>query len=492
MTVVRSAARQLPAPALAITAVLSVASAGLVVRRPAFALLGPLLALLFLAAARVERRHAVVALLVYLPFQDLVLSRVDGNAQLLARYGPELAVYLIVAPLLVTRFTLIRERLGKLALPLVALVVFWIGTGVWNAVSATTIAIGFRSELRFLPLIVVPLVSATVARDVRVYARTLIFVATFEALLAVVQFVGGPAVRAPFAPSYDISLQGLSVGRVGPPLDTIFGTFPHRNDLGVFLAFAWILLAAAGSRQLGFSRRTGLAIGWLLALGTYVSASREGGIALLIAAIVIARARFHWPLLRLCALGAVAAVAAAAMITPAGSANTYLHPSSLVQRWAVIFTPAAWSATYETNFRLFYLAANAGLVAAEAPVAGFGLGVVSDPRGVEDLSSPIFRTYAGQKAAEFGWYWDGNWALLLLEVGFGGLAMLGVLFMTLISVARRLEHWVGIALICIVFGIAALGFFAATFQQRLPTAILWLLAGTTAALVSRTPADARG
>jgi hypothetical protein len=485
MTRALAAARASPVSVVAAAAAASAGSAALLAKRPSLGVGIVLAALLALAAVRVPARYVVAGVLAYLPLQDLVLSHLQGSAQLVARYGPELAVYAAALPLLVTRFDVIRSRLGRLAVPLALLVVVWLLTALANPVSLETVAIGFRSELRFLPLLVIPLASRTLVEDARLYARILVVAAAVEALVALVEYAGGTAVRRVLAPTYEITLNGITVGKAGPPLDTIFGTFPHRNDLGVFLAFGFAVLAAAGARELGLHRRLAVGIGLLLVLGTFVSGSREGGIVLLVAAVLIGAARTRWPLVRLAALAAVVVVGVVALTAPSTAARPYLHPNALVERWTLLFTPAAWSPTRDANFRLWYLVSNAKLVAREKPVLGYGIGTVTDHRTTRDGSSPVWLTAAGAEAARYGYQWDGNWALLLLEVGFAGIAALLLLLVALVYIGRRSAHWAGDALVAVVAGTAILGFFAATLQQRLPSAILWLLVGLALAAPKR-------
>jgi hypothetical protein len=497
--------RTIPLPLLLATGALSLALAALAASSPGLALALPLTVPVVFLLVRTHPRYVVAALLAYLPFQDLVVSRLGGAPVLAARYLPELAVYVVVAALVLrVPARRVLDRLGPLTIPLGLVVAFWLLTAVWNATSPSTALIGFRSELRFLPLLLVPLLTTTLGRDLRLYGRTLLAVGAFQSLLAVAQVVGGRPVRELFAPQYELIVGGLTAGLAGPDLDTIFGTFAHRNGLGIFLALVWTLYAAAGSRWFGLSPRSGLALGSLLVLGAFLSGSRAGGVMLIVSAILVGRIRFRWPLGRVALLGAIAVAVTGFFLAPyqeratiddRGERLVFLHPSSPLDRWRTVFTREAWSATYYTNFRLYYLAESAGLVAERSPVFGFGIGSVSDPRRIADGTTPAALTLAGQRAIDEGFVWDGGWTLLLMEVGYGGLAALALLFLVLYrlggSIARA--HWTGLALMSLVASVTLLGFLAPIFQQRLPMAIFWLVAGAAAAVAAdRRAAGAAG
>ena len=156
-----------------------------------------------------------------------------------------------------------------------------------------------------------------------------------------------------------------------------------------------------------------------------------------------------------------------------------VNGGSITERWAYVMSPAAWSTNFHNNFRLFLLQENAKLVAESSPAFGFGIGSVSDKRTTLDGSNPLYRTWAGRRALQFRYLYDGQWGLLIMEVGFVGLFALVVLLFALARMALKLlrTHWLALALLAQLAVTIVLGFFATVLQLRLPTAILWLAAG---------------
>jgi hypothetical protein len=222
-------------------------------------------------------------------------------------------------------------------------------------------------------------------------------------------------------------------------------------------------------------------LGSIFVVAIALSGSREAVAGLVLSALVIARQRFRLPVVWVVALvitgGLLFAPALSAVqdTAPAGSVSY----TSLGKRWGSVLSPATWSATPHGNFRLYLLKSEFDAVRADAPLLGFGLGSVMDPRRVADGSSAAYRTSAGRQAAAFRYLFDGNWGLMLLETGFAGIAaLIGAFALAVrfgINLAR--QHWVGLALTASVVALGLIGFFAPVLQLRMPGALLWLLLG---------------
>ncbi|TMJ98182.1 MAG: hypothetical protein E6G67_01035 [Actinobacteria bacterium] len=244
-------------------------------------------------------------------------------------------------------------------------------------------------------------------------------------------------------------------------------------------------LAAAGGERLGLSRRRSVYLGTFIAIAIFLTGSREATAGLVLAAVVVAHVRFRRPIMPMAAAALAAAALSAPFWAPTGGGAPG-SPSALTARWAQIFHPSTWSTSTSntSNFRLALLASNAALVAQSHPLVGFGLGTVSDVRKINDGSSPLLKTHAGQVALRRSFFYDGNWSLLIVEVGFLGIAAVGLLFASLARLGRWLSetHWIGTALLANVVVTFWLGFFAPIMQARVPSLVLWLSAGLAIAL----------
>jgi hypothetical protein len=424
-------------------------------------------------------RWTVAAVIVAIPLQDLALSHSEGLLQLAARYGPEaVAAAAAVAFGLRARTTVLR-RVRFLLVPLGAVVGLWLLSGVVNRVSLSTMAIGLRSELRWLPLAVLVIAAAAPLADARLYGRLLVYLGAAEGTIAVLEAVGGKRIRTAFEPNYHLAVGGVDVGRASPGTNQIPGTFADRHVFALFLVGAIVVLAAAGPRALGLSRRGAIAVAILIGAGVVLSGSREAGLALVPIAATLALLRYGRRAAKI--LTAVGAVGVCGVLIAGAFSGPGIHnldSPKLANRWQALLGRDVWSP--KANFRMRLVLDNSVQVWRHDPVLGFGLGTGSDPRLIEDLSSPVYRSFGGWDLAKDiePYVYDGNWAILILETGFVGIALAAVFFAALARVGLRArEHWAGRALIALIPAVMLLGFATTVLQQRSLAIVLWLMIG---------------
>ena len=247
-----------------------------------------------IALPRVRPQHVLVAIVVYMPFENQVLTYAPAGWTPFIRYAPEALIDLAVILVVMGNLERVWTGLGRLRWPLALLLTSWLGSVIWSGIAPATVFIGLRSELRFLPLLLVAVLSRNPDRDARLYGRALAIVGTVEAAIISVQAIAGAPARDAFAPDWTIQINGVSFADAGfSHPDTNFGTFSNYNAAGAFLVFAWILVAAAGSKRLGLPARVGFFMGCAMATGIALSGSREAGVALAVAAVIIAHVRFR-------------------------------------------------------------------------------------------------------------------------------------------------------------------------------------------------------
>ena len=178
---------------------------------------------------------------------------------------------------------------------------------------------------------------------------------------------------------------------------------------------------------------------------------------------------------------AVAATALSAPFAGSGPNTPNLASRGLVARWQAIFDPAVYSTTQESaNFRLALLRTELAIATQRGLAIGAGAGSVTDRRTLDGRTNPLYDTSVGRKAIAFSYQYDGNWGLLVVEVGALGLAG----YLLLLVACGRLGWrgrlaWCGEALTALVVAILALGFFAPVMQLRLPMLLFWVLVGIT-------------
>ncbi len=178
-----------------------------------------------------------------------------------------------------------RGLLGALA----AVVVVWGIAALHAGISPTTAVVGYRSELRWVPLALVVALTHDHAGDTRWYGRAVVAAATIQSVIAVSEWIGGAPVSAFFSPDYSIVIGGLSVSSASQHVHSIFGTFENHNAFATYLVFAWVVLVALGWRRLGIRRDVQLMLAVLIPFVIVITGSREAAFALVAAALIVGR-----------------------------------------------------------------------------------------------------------------------------------------------------------------------------------------------------------
>jgi hypothetical protein len=439
--------------------------------------LGGTLAVLAVAAAVILPTRVVVAgFLFYLPFEAWIVGLLPGSIASVARYGPEaLGAVMLVAALASTSVEWHRWR--DLMGALTAVAVVW-GIGAVHAgVSPSTAVIGYRSELRWVPLAFVVALTRDHVTDTRWYGRAVVVAAAVQSVIAMLEWIGGSSVSAFFSPNYAIVIGGLSVASASAHVHSIFGTFENHNAFATYLVFAWVSLVAIGWSRLGIRRDVHIVLAVLIPFVIVITGSREAALALVLGGLVVGRVRLRLPSVRLALLLGVAVVALGTAYTTTTTLDKDTR-GQLGTRWAVIFNPATYSTTDGQNFRLSLLFQEVGLTARHSPLLGYGIGSVVDPRSVPDGSNPLYRIPAGLEAIQFRYIFDGNWGLLAVETGFLGVAAVIVLLAAIGRIGvRAAREPAGVVVYCLVGCVVLLGFFECVLQDAPSTLVWWVFVG---------------
>jgi hypothetical protein len=393
--------------------------------------------------------HLVAAAILVLPLVPYAYLHAPVASSAI-RYAVEAVVDAAAVIALALRWRVVVRRLAPVLVVLTVLVGYWLFTDVWNAVSIRTPAAALLGDLRFVPVVVLVASAVAPLRDAELYLRAILVAAGIQAVLALL------------AAAHATSLQT---------------TLHDRNQLGVFLMLACLVLAAS-YEQLG--RRNALPLAVLLLAGVGAAASREGALGLLAGVVVLAflRAGRRGRV----AVAAAAAVCAIALLLPtiSGSGSGVLDSRSVAVRWQQLFSA---NLSPSTNFRTRLLSNNAKLVAREEPLFGMGFGTASAPAVVGDLSSPVYRSFVGFDLASQvePFVYDSFSATIVLETGFVGVAVLvSVLAYLWLLGLRARDRWFGRAVTASVPAVAVACFAGPALREPMVSLVLWLLVALTA------------
>jgi hypothetical protein len=456
------------------------------VAQPSIGLLLAGTALVAIAVVRFSAAGWVCALIIYLPFEGLVTSHVPTASLVWVKYGPEAATAIVALVAVIRHGRSTWTQLGVLRIPLMAILLAWTGAAVANGIPATTAILGFRTELRYLPILLLLAISSTPVKDARLVATAIGASAIVQAALAVLEIVGGATIHHLLAQHYTVQLGNVTLTHsTVARITDVTGTMRTYNELADFLVAGWLVLVCAGT-NVALPRRLRLAAVMGIPVVVLATGSREGAAFLLLSAALIARNRLHVPSIRIFVIAAAVLVLSLPLWAPSGS--TANRSSSLVHRvaarWTVALQPSTWSGGYENNnFRLYLAENEASDVLRHSASFGWGTGSVDDPRTLQSGTNPLLKTMAGRLALASNFAYDGSWLLLLIQTGIVGLAASLLLIGSIAWIGRLLRpwHWIGDAAIILSAGVAVVGFFAPDLQQHTLSASYWAISGCAVA-----------
>jgi hypothetical protein len=448
----------------------------------------------------VNPRYLLCGIIYYIPFEAVVASHVHGRGSLVALYVAEIMAMLVLFRLLVSEHPPPGRRLGLVGIALAGVTAAWVVAGAWGGRSPYTMLVGYRAELRFLPLLFIPLFTRHPLRDAKLFGRTVVFAATIQAVIAFLEIAGGTFVRHLVEHSFTTSIAGVTL-KYSSRTNVVASTFRNYNDLSSFLILGWVVLVCGGVRGLGLPKWFVIPVAVLIPIDVIASGSREGTLALILAMLVVASRRYRIPAITgAVVLGLVGllylpyAINSSAPNQPSSAVGAKssgsVSVSQVMNRWSLLLNSSTYSGqAHSHNFRLYLALSEAGLVAGHHPLVGYGLGSITDKRFATAGTSPLDLIEAGREAIAQNFAFDGNWSLLVVEVGFVGVLATWFLLLALGRAGWRLAstHWIGLVLAVEALVVFVLGFFASVLQQHVTSAVLWATAGYAIAVYRSRP-----
>jgi hypothetical protein len=458
-------------------------------------LLAVLLGGMIAAAALTRPGPILLAYLIYMPFEEFVLKWIpEGSAYMAMRYGPEIGLYGVLLAVLWTR-GILGERPVIRRTPIDVPVAIFIGVALLSAlVSGAPVLLvvhGLRWLLRYLVVYYLVVHLDWDENRKRRWITALLAVAAIQAGIGMIQSaVGRPAWDLLAA---DYSKRGWVTDEV--KLDPnyrrgVFATMGSYFALGTYLSL-WITIAL-GLRWSTRSRRW-LVAAALLAVGLFLSYSRQATLGLMIAGTALAWLHGRRTLIAIVLLLVLAYFGAGAYVfltdayIPGSNIDRPLH-----ERFLGPFTREYWRIDYTFHGRSYLLFDVGGRLLADAPLLGQGPGVFGTQASLT-YGSPVYERLKIDPRNVFDVYW----IAVLGQVGLlGVVAFLWMLVAVGRAAIRRaraapsaFERGLGLGLGAAVVGIVIACFFGPSLSDRYLSLYFWLLAGL--ATVGSSPAADR-
>jgi hypothetical protein len=422
--------------------------------------------------------------LALLPFEELFLKWAPEEIVYDAiRYGPELAIYALLAGTLARRVAARRRPLLRRTpadLPLLCFLAIAAISAFWNAAPPLLVAHGLRWMLRYVALYYLVVHLDWDERRRRRWLMILLGVALLEAAIGIIQsWVGEPAWRF-LAPDYSKREWDFEEVKWDPNFrHGVFATMGTYYALGTYLAI-WSILALSWRWATG--KRRFLAALALLLGGLFLSYSRQAFLALLLAGVACAWAHRRrrivaaWGLVAASYLGLGAYVYFADIPIPASNIDRPVH-----ERFLGPFSRDYWIIDYTYGGRSYLLLEVGGRLLADAPLLGQGPGMYGT-RASLLYRSPVYERLKIETRNLFDVYW----VAILGQVGLLGVVAYLWLLLSLLIAAHRLarapaassfDRGLRLGFLSAGLGLTAACFFGPSLSDRYLSLLFWLLAG---------------
>lgn len=431
--------------------------------------------------------------LCYLPFEPFLLKWVPDDVYVYARYASELLVYLLVAVVLWRLFSGVRTwRRTPIDVFLLAFVFLLLVSTAINFSTSTIAVLGIRQILRFVLLYFITVQLSPSKRFTRILFASLVAILALQIALGAAQSVVGEPLDTLLLPSerHTLGEIQLTAGQVQfwDPGQRVFGTLGRYDQLGTFMAFVMLLMAAAmyewkkgsASRKLWYVFLPALPI---LAL-TY-SRSAWFGFVLGFLFLAIWAKRDKRVLVGVASFAIVVVV----YLSASGLVVRQLVDASgqtVTERFFEAFSAERWAGEYYGLGRAFWIVHTVTTVVPASPLLGHGpanygggaVAALRNTRTYDALGLP-FGVYGTDG------YIDNNWFSLWGETGTLGLgvylAMVITLFLLCLRVWRESDdpevRALAIGTACAMIAVGLNAFLATYLEARTLAPYFWVFAG---------------
>lgn len=440
-------------------------------------------------------------LMLYLPFEPFLLKWVPDDVYVYARYSSELLVYLLVAVVAWKIFSgTISIKRTPIDVPFAAFIIILLASALINFSDPVTVVLGSRQILRFVLLYFVTVQLAPSLTFVRITTRALVAIVAVQIVLGLLQAVLGAPMDTLLLPAErrTVGEIQLTAGTVQfwDPGQRVFGTLGRYDQLGTFMAFVLLLVAAWLYEHRDPAKERWLWGVFLAALPVLaLTYSRSAWFGFLLGFLFIAvwakRDR------RIVTGTVVAGGLLALYLAVSGLAVNKLidvSDQTFAERFFEAFSAERWSGEYYGLGRVYWMVHTVISVVPASPL--FGHGPASYGAGaVSALKNTIVYDELGLPFGVYGTegYIDNNWFSLWGETGTLGLLAYLWMYVTLFVSAVALwqtgkteqERALGLGVAAAMIAVGINAFLATYLEARTLAPYLWVFAGLVTVVTMR-------
>ena len=451
--------------------------------------------LLLLSMKKME--YLIIILLLWFPFESLVLRFTPLDYYSYVKYFPEVVLYLAF---LLSWFRYIKKE--KRLFPANPLNI-WFGlflvialiSFLLNQYRPWIFALGIRQILRFVLVYYLVLFENFDRNTIKNLFRLIMAMVFIEALFGVIQYLFGGWLDKYLFFSESVNIGGGAVlGEIEQfwtPGKRVFATMGRYDRLGSFLAFG-LAMAFPLIYKLKNINRDFWYYAFLIVAGAglILSSSRASwigaAIGIFVAGVIVAKDKKVWTFFVASAVAMVIYLFGFIFVTANAFQITEKADMSFQERIVESVSWRSWQNSYEGFGRIFFIINTPLKVVAEYPVFGVGLGNYGGGVAAAMLNDSFYnRVGLPFGVANTYGQIDNGWMSIWGESGTLGLICWFAFFIVLYRVGYKLyresknnlAETLGLSFCGLSPAIAVIGFFGPYFEFRALMFYFWLLAG---------------
>ncbi len=465
---------------------------------------GCLMLLAAAATALLSFEAGLVLLVIFLPFEPLMLKFIPSDVALFFRLIPETIIYtLLVCGLIkaakrgqtsIAATGPISVKRNPIAFVLFLLAALSLISILVNRVDPIVAAVGLRQIFRFLLLYVAVVWYGLTNKQIILMAGLLAGLAVFESLLGLLQAGAGSKLDAWFYTGREFFVGRFRVAQeifqVRAEGSRVFATMGRYDQLGTFLSLV-------GAAALGFAYRAAekykkyaLLLLLIVLPALFLTYSRASWFGFLLGLVVVAIFIQKDKKVLAALLVLIVSLVGFVAFREIEVRRLIDEPSvSPMHRLLEAFSERRLRSEYTGKGRVYFIIETPPAVLKTSPLVGMGPGqygggaaaLLHNTAGYDELNLP-FGVYGTEGQV------DNNWMSLLGELGLLGVLVYLSIFISLILFSRKVlkdprSTWLGkslaLGLIAATVSFAAQGFLGTYFEMRTLATYYWLLAGLT-------------
>ncbi len=451
----------------------------------------------FLLLQMKKMEYLIIILLLWFPFESVVLRFTPINYYAFVKYFPEAILYLAFF-LSWLRYFFKEKKLipsNPLNIWLGLFLVISLISFLLNEYRSWIYALGLRQVLRFVVIYYLVLIENFDRKTMKNLFRLIMIMVFVEAVLGVVQYLFGGALDKYLFFSQSVNVGGGAllgeIEQFWAPGKRVFATMGRYDRLGSFLAFGLVMTFPLVYKLKNIDKNFWFYFFLIIAgVGLILSSSRASwigaAVGIFIAGVLVVKDRRIWAFFVASFITLIFYFFGFAFATSNAFQITEKTNMSFQERVFEAFSWRSWQNSYEGYGRIFFIINTPLKVVAKYPLFGVGLGNYGGGVAAAMLNDSFYnRVELPFGVANVYGQVDNSWMSIWGESGtlglFCWLAFFIVLFRSGLKLYQNgkdgLAHTLGLGFCGLAPAIMVIGFFGPYLEFRALMFYFWLSAG---------------